>query len=313
MSYQAKVYKVFIASPSDVKEERNVVKSVLSRWNAVHSESQKIVLLPVGWETHAAPETGKTAQEYINEQVLDDCDILIGIFWSKMGSPTKNYKSGTIEEISRHVSAKKLAMLYFSNKDFPSNIDINEVNDVRKLKERYKNSSLYAEYNDEKDLESKLYDHLQIKITQRKFRPTFDSDILASIKNDDELVDEIKKYFPLVSKNLLLNIMDEDRKDTVWETIIAKLSKSPADLRDALIEMAKRGAIKHKAYILGYNALAKENQADFGNFMNALYSINKYEFIYILKQNLLEDTPFARRLLELIEQKDNCNLDYQFK
>ena len=127
------------------------------------------------------------------------------------------------------------------------------------------------------------------------------------------MVDEIKKYFPLVSKNLLLNIMDEDRKDTVWETIIAKLSKSPADLRDALIEMAKRGAIKHKAYILGYNALAKENQADFGNFMNALYSINKYEFIYILKQNLLEDTPFARRLLELIEQKDNCNLDYQFK
>lgn len=48
MSYQAKVYKVFIASPSDVEAERNVVRLVLSKWNDINSESQGIVLLPVG-------------------------------------------------------------------------------------------------------------------------------------------------------------------------------------------------------------------------------------------------------------------------
>lgn len=31
MSYDAKVYKVFIASPDDVKEEREIVRSVLMR------------------------------------------------------------------------------------------------------------------------------------------------------------------------------------------------------------------------------------------------------------------------------------------
>ena len=204
-------------------------------------------------------------------------------------------------------------MLYFSKKSHPSDIDIEEVNNVRKLKEKYRHTSYYAEYKDEKELESKLYDHIQIKILESKFRLTFHSDILARIKNDDELVKEIEDFFPLVSKNLLLSIMREDRSDIVWQTIIKKLSKSPADLRETLIEMAKRGTINHRAYLLGYSELAKINQADFGNFMNALYSINEFEFIRILREDLLEDTPFARRLIDLIEQKNNCNLNYQFK
>ncbi len=63
MSYNAKVYKVSIASPDDVQREREVVRSVLMRWNAINAESKKIILLPIGWETHAEPEMGITAQE----------------------------------------------------------------------------------------------------------------------------------------------------------------------------------------------------------------------------------------------------------
>lgn len=80
MSYNAKVYKVFIASPDDVQKEREVVRSVIMRWNAINAESKKIVLLPVGWETHAAPETGKTAQDYINEEVLTNVIFLLVFF-----------------------------------------------------------------------------------------------------------------------------------------------------------------------------------------------------------------------------------------
>lgn len=59
MSYNAKIYKVFIASPDDVEREREIVRSVLMKWNAINAESKHIVLLPVGWETHAAPEPVK--------------------------------------------------------------------------------------------------------------------------------------------------------------------------------------------------------------------------------------------------------------
>lgn len=304
MSYNAKIYKVFIASPDDVKEEREIVRSVIMRWNAINAESKHIVLLPVGWETHAAPGTGKSAQEYINEEVLDKCDILIGIFWTKLGSPTKIAKSGTVEEIQRHIGERKLAMIYFSTKEIPSNVDLKQLKMVRDFKKEIRDKSLYGEFSNVYDLESKLYNHLEIKISEGKFRSTWDSDILTKIKDDDELVLQINDHFPLVSRNLLQNIIDEDRTDKVWIAIVQKLSKSPADLRESLIFMAKRGAFRHKAYEVGYKSLAQCSQADFGNFMNTLYSINKYEFDYIFNQGLLEDSLFTRKLLELIKKNE---------
>ena len=150
MSYNAKVYKVFIASPSDVAKERDVVRTVLARWNAINSESKGVVLLPVGWDTHAAPESEKSAQDYINYEILDKCDILIGIFWSRIGSPTKKSNSGTIEEIYRHIDSGKLAMMYFSSKSLPHDVDTKQLNKVREFKKKYE--SLYSVYSDENDL-----------------------------------------------------------------------------------------------------------------------------------------------------------------
>lgn len=66
MSYDAKVFNVMIASPVDVASERNIVREVIHEWNAVHSRVRKIVLLPVGWESHSSPEMGSRPQEIIN-------------------------------------------------------------------------------------------------------------------------------------------------------------------------------------------------------------------------------------------------------
>lgn len=70
-------------------------------------------MMPVGWETHASPELGARAQELINDRILEDCDLLIGIFWTRLGTPTGTSASGTVEEIQRHVQAGKPAMIYF--------------------------------------------------------------------------------------------------------------------------------------------------------------------------------------------------------
>jgi hypothetical protein len=117
---------------------------------------------------------------------------------------------------------------------------------------------------------------------------------LAKIKDDDKLVEEINDHFPLVSRNLLKIIVDEERSDKVWLAMVKKLSKSPADLRETLIFLARRGAFRHTAFVEGYKALAVKSQHDFGNFMSELYSCNKYEFKYIYDQGLLEYSPFTK-------------------
>lgn len=80
MSYNAQVFNVMIASPGDVASERSIIRDVIYEWNAVHSQSRNFVLMPIGWESHSSPEMSGTAQEIINNQVLEKCDLLVGVF-----------------------------------------------------------------------------------------------------------------------------------------------------------------------------------------------------------------------------------------
>ncbi len=114
MPYQATVFNVMIASPGDVQKERQVATRAIADWNVMHSRSRGIVLLPLAWETHSSPEMGKNPQKILNKQLLDKSDLLVGIFWTRLGTPTDTHPSGTVEEIEEHVAANKPTMLYFS-------------------------------------------------------------------------------------------------------------------------------------------------------------------------------------------------------
>jgi hypothetical protein len=115
MPFIADVLKVMIASPSDVANERQAIRDLVSEWNYIHAEDRKLVLMPVGWETHSTPTMGERPQAIINKQVLANCDLLVAVFWTRLGSPTGQAASGTVEEIEEHLDAGKPAMLYFSS------------------------------------------------------------------------------------------------------------------------------------------------------------------------------------------------------
>src|SRR6059058_5757055 len=99
MAYQATVIPVMIASPGDVLTERDIACDVINNWNAINSIKTSCVLTPVRWETHSAADLGDRPQQLINDRILKDCDLLIGIFWTRLGTPTGKAKSGTVEEI----------------------------------------------------------------------------------------------------------------------------------------------------------------------------------------------------------------------
>lgn len=167
MSYTATVLKVMIASPSDVASERNIVREVLSEWDVIHSESRRLVLLPIGWETHSIPEMGDRPQALINKQILKDCDLLIGVFWTRIGTATGQYDSGTIEEIEEHIKAERPVMLYFSNSPVvPDSVDASQYAKLKTFKDQCKSRGLYESYSDLGDFRSKFYRQLQLKINQ---------------------------------------------------------------------------------------------------------------------------------------------------
>lgn len=132
MSYTAETFNVMIASPGDVASERAIIRDVVYEWNAVNSSSRRIVLLPVGWESHSSLEMEAPPQAIINKQIVDDCDLLIGVFWTRIGTATDGYASSTVEEFERHIEYGKPAMLYFSSQ--PVALDIFDLDQVASVK-----------------------------------------------------------------------------------------------------------------------------------------------------------------------------------
>jgi hypothetical protein len=161
MPFQAHVFNVMIASPGDVKGERAIVPQVVHQWNALHSSTRKIVLLPVAYETHAAPLAGEAPQATINWQVLKGSDLLIAVFWTRLGTPTEEYPSGTVEEIERHLEAGKPALLYFSSAPVvPGSYDEKQFRALLKFKESMQKRGLHGFYEDLADFRAKVSHHL---------------------------------------------------------------------------------------------------------------------------------------------------------
>lgn len=161
MPYKAKVIKVMIATPSDVAKERQLIRDVVYEWNFVHSEDKDLVLMPIGWESHASPSMGERPQAIINKQVLKNCDLLIAAFWTRLGSPTGKAASGTVEEIEEHLKAGKPAMIYFSSVPVVlESVDHKQYESLKDFKEECRQRGLIEEYSSPEDFKVKLSRHL---------------------------------------------------------------------------------------------------------------------------------------------------------
>jgi hypothetical protein len=154
-----------IASPGDVLEERNLIRDIIHEWNDIHSMQRNYVLMPVGWETHSSPDLGGRPQSLINKNVLEQCDLLVGVFWTRIGTPTGEAESGTAEEIRRHVDAGKPAMVYFSTAPVaPEALDPEQYSALNTFKAWCKGRGLIEEYDNLAAFSDKFRRQIQIKL-----------------------------------------------------------------------------------------------------------------------------------------------------
>lgn len=167
MPIETKLYRVLLASPGDVVEERQVAREEIYRWNYLHSVDTKIVLLPVGWETDATPDLQARGQAVINRQLVDTSDLLIGIFWTRLGTPTPEAESGTVEEIERFVSEGKRCIIYFSEKPVkPLQIDQEQYRRLGEYRQSLNKRGLTGFFNDPDEFRRKVFDHITNSIRE---------------------------------------------------------------------------------------------------------------------------------------------------
>jgi len=211
MSYPATVFRVMIASPGDVQKEREIARELIFGWNSIHSENKHYLLFPLGWEWDAYPMMGDHPQGILNKELLEKSDLLLGIFWTKLGTPTDEYPSGSVEEIERHIAANKPVMLYFSEaKIKPDDLDQEQYSRLQEFKKSCKKRGLYYSFENANDFKEKFTKHLQMAINNE---PYFENE--RKVTDIDELD--------------LGNLFGSIEEETLREEAVTLLKEAVAD------------------------------------------------------------------------------------
>lgn len=99
----------------------------------------------------------------LNQQFVRDCDAAVAIFWTRFGTPTDKYGSGTEEEIEEMLSANKQVFMYFVDEPIPmSGVDLEQYKKVQGFKEKYKDKGIYFVVKDVEELRKLFMNHLSL-------------------------------------------------------------------------------------------------------------------------------------------------------
>jgi hypothetical protein len=160
--------RVFIASPGDVYQERDEACRMIHNWNAAHSMSRSVLIEPVRVETHSHAVQGGHPQDLINSQLLDRCDLLVAILWSRLGTPTNSDLSGTVQEIREFAERKgsERVLIFFCDRALPNSSDLSQVQAVRDFKDSIKSNGLYAPYTEVAEFGSSFRHQLDLALNR---------------------------------------------------------------------------------------------------------------------------------------------------
>ena len=155
------VYDLLISCPGDVLKYAGIVKECVETFNHNYGCHNSVVVLTRDWATDSFPQSGDRPQELLNKQFVRDCDAAVVIFWTKFGTPTDKYGSGTEEEIEEMFSADKQVFLYFVDAPIsPSEIDDEQYKKVIAFKKKYEERVLYSVVKDEADFRKQFSNNL---------------------------------------------------------------------------------------------------------------------------------------------------------
>ena len=129
------IFNIMVGSPSDVADIAQKAIECIHHWNTVNSNDRNMALVPHHWTSSSYPSLSNSAQKVLNSQLVDKSDALVAIFGSRIGTPTDEHISGTVEEIEEHRKAGKPVMVFFCDKISVS-ADMEQILKLSELSER---------------------------------------------------------------------------------------------------------------------------------------------------------------------------------
>lgn len=154
-------YDLLISCPGDIKNEIKIIDDAVSQFNTQFSDVLGISIRTKHWRKNSYAQSGGKPQALLNKQFINDCDAAVAIFWTRFGTPTDEYDSGTEEEVEIMLSSGKQVFMYFSDKPLSSS-QMNEENykKVQAFRDKYKDRGIYFTYSSDEEFKTLFFAHL---------------------------------------------------------------------------------------------------------------------------------------------------------
>jgi hypothetical protein len=139
----------------------------LHSWNSRRAEAEGVILLPRHWKSDAVPLLNSDGpQSVIDSQLVDDADIVIAVFDSRLGTGTPDAVSGTAHEIERTAQAGKPVHVYFSDEPVSRNADPEELARLNAFRAEMEANNLLGVYVDPTDLGHQVREAIEHDVIQ---------------------------------------------------------------------------------------------------------------------------------------------------
>ena len=219
MTFQATVYRILIVSPKDVTAERKIIQEIIASWNRTYFPKMKALLLPVMWEELIISEMSGHPKSELNLQIAKDCDILIGAFWTGIGTDTSFAESRTIEEIKEFQKSGKPVMIYFSSTPVvPGSVDLKQYGFLMKFMDDCLKQGLVERYDSILDFQEKLSRQISHKILNIRKMPEDETSRDPNEAAKKKLNDMIsQKFYDLIEKYTLDWTREKNSKPTNFD------------------------------------------------------------------------------------------------
>lgn len=293
-------YDLLISCPGDVQDEIDLIKDCVDEFNEKFSDTLGVMVQPRHWKTSSFSQSGGKPQELLNEQFINDCDAAVAVFWTRFGTPTDKYGSGTEEEIEIMLEANRQVFMYFSDKPVPpSAYQAAQIERINEFREKYKDKGIYFPYSSNEDFRKMFFSHLtsyflvnkQIEEYENRNTPNlvvrgisdnfyikenssirkFDSDkafgvsdALNNIKKCYNEIDELEiEYTPVASKNALLMYRKVDVSDYVKSVVKDFAEQCSIAIKDDFFDL---GGLQENAFgsvpVFGKSLVGGKNEKD---------------------------------------------------
>lgn len=166
-----RIVRVMLGCPSDIEDEVAVFTGEICLWNQEHAEEYAVSLVPKHWSTHTHPRLDDRPQGVVNSQLTTRADVLVAVFWTRLGSDTGEAESGTVEEIRAFHRSGRPVKLYFSDAPVPApkladHEFVKEYERVKKFREEARKLGVHGSYTGVDDFKRQLRSHLLMEVRQ---------------------------------------------------------------------------------------------------------------------------------------------------